>query len=124
MYGEHYIERLKREIAEQREKRAAEAASATLDPREKLKDRITQWYNSLAPEARAPHYFVEYLARQLHATPQQLAVALRELGWRCERVWRKGEAYRHYWIPPAVDLPEDSDSQASSSTTARDVPTT
>ena len=100
MYGEHYIERLKHEIAEHRAMRAAKAASASIDPRAKLKGRITQWYGSLASEARAPHYFMEHLARQLRATPQDLGLALRELGWNCNRVWRKGAPYRHYWVPP------------------------
>jgi hypothetical protein len=70
------------------------------DPRAKLKERVTQWYSSLSPEAHTPHYFMEHLVRQLRATPQQLGIALRELGWRWDRVWRKGQPYRHYWVLP------------------------
>jgi len=102
-----YVQRLRRESAELQAKRDAEAGSNTVDPRVKLKEQITLWYASLAPEDRRPNYLMEQLARQLRATPQQLGIALRELGWRCERRWRKGESYRHYWIPPAPDSAQD-----------------
>ena len=113
--GKSYIERLRREAAELRAQRDAEAASGAFDPRAKLKQQITQWYASLPPEDRRPNYLMEDLARQLRATPQQLGIALRELGWRCERRWRKGESYRHYWIPPAADLPDHLNPRASGS---------
>ena len=103
MYGDSYISYLKRKATEQRAKQHAEAVAATFDPRAKLKAQITAWYDSLEPDARAPNYLMENLARRLRARPQELGTALRELGWRCERRWREGEAYRHYWIPPAQD---------------------
>lgn len=96
-----YIARLRRETAERRAQRANDAASGAYDPRAKLKARILEWYSSLAPEARAPYYFMEDLARQLRAPAQQLGLALAELGWERRRVWRKGEPYRHRWIPLA-----------------------
>ena len=99
-----YIARLKRETAARRAERVLERASGTYDPRAKLKAHIVQWYSSLTPEALLAHYFMEHLARQLRATPQELGIALRDLGWRCERRWCKGEPYRHYWVPPAIPL--------------------
>ena len=107
IHRDSYIERLKRRAAELHARRDAEAASTTFDPRAKLKQQITKWYSSLAPEDCAPNYLMEDLARRLRATPQQLGIALRELGWRCERRWRKGESYRHYWIPPALHVTQD-----------------
>jgi hypothetical protein len=108
MLGETYIARLRREIAERRARRAA-AGSAPHDPRAKLKARIANWYRALPPEARASHYFMEDLANWLHVPPQQLGMALRDLGWRCDRVWLKGQPYRHYWIPPHTDLQPEAD---------------
>jgi len=102
-----YIRELRRKAAEERARQDAKAASATFDPRAKLRGQITQWYGSLAPEDRTPNFLMEHLASQLRATPQELGIALRELGWRCERRWRKGEPYRHYWIPPAADPPQN-----------------
>jgi hypothetical protein len=117
-----YIAKLRRKAAEERARREAEAA--VHDPRAKLKGQILQWYSSLPPENRPPNYLMEELARWLRARPQELGIALRELGWRCERRWRKGEAYRHYWIPPDVEAPQDANAQASNSTVVRDEPTT
>jgi hypothetical protein len=59
-----YIARLRREAAELQAQRDAAAASATFDPRAKLKGQITQWNSSLAPEDRAPNYLMEELARR------------------------------------------------------------
>ena len=99
MHGEAYIARLRREIAVRRAQRAA-VGSVAHDHRAKLKARITDWYRGLPPEARSPHYFMDDLVPQLRAPAQQLGLALRDLGWRCDRVWRKGQPYRHYWVPP------------------------
>jgi hypothetical protein len=112
---ESYLNRLRRQAAELQAKRDAEAASTMFDPRAKLKAQITAWYDALGPEDRAPNYLMEDLARRLRATPQQLGVALRELGWRCERRWRKGESYRHYWIPPTPDSTQNFTSRPSGS---------
>lgn len=101
-----YIARLRRETDERRAQRASEEASSAHDPRAKLKARIVQWYSSLAPDARAPHYFMEDLTRQLRTPAQQLGLALAELGWERRRVWIRGQPYRHRWIPP---LPTMSD---------------
>jgi len=101
--GGSYMQRLRRQADELRAERDAAAASAAFDPRAKLKRQIMEWYSSLASEDRAPDYLMENLARRLRATPQRLGIALRELGWRCERRWCKGESYRHYWIPPTLD---------------------
>ncbi len=100
MYYETYIQGLKRRAAERRTQQATEAANANFDPRAGLKNVIAQWYAALPPDARAPHYFMEQLTRHLRMPAQQLGIALRELGWRCERVWCKGQPYRHYWVPP------------------------
>jgi hypothetical protein len=107
MYSDYFLAKLRRETAERRAKRAVEAASSTVDPRAKLKRRVVEWYTSLPSEARAPHYFMEDLVRQLRATPQQLGLALAELGWERRRVWVKGQPYRHHWIPPETDLRRD-----------------
>ena len=107
MHGESYIARLRRETAVRRALRAA-ARTVGQDPRAKLKARITNWYWGLPPEVRAPHYVMEDLVRQLRAPAQQLGLALRELGWRCERVWRKGQPYRHRWAPPDLATQQDS----------------
>lgn len=97
-----WLDNLKREIAEKRGKRVTIPASNTADPRAELRARITRWWNTLAPEDRAPRYLLEHLAPLFRCTPQQLGVALHELGWRRRRVWREDGPYRRYWTPPAL----------------------
>lgn len=103
MFGDAYIRDLKRRSAEIRAMRAAQAAAAIADPRAALRAKILAWQSTLSPEARAPSYLMEDLVKLLDSPPQQLGIALRELDWKCERRWRKGEAYRHYWVPPESD---------------------
>jgi hypothetical protein len=103
VYGDAYIKKLYQCVAEQRAKRAAETAAVIADPRAALREQVTKRHSALPPEARAPSYLMENLVRLCDATPQQLGLALRELGWKCERRWHKGEAYRHYWVPPDVE---------------------
>jgi hypothetical protein len=98
---EAYIQRLRREAEERRARRRTEPSATATDSRAELRARITRWYNALAPEDRAPRYLLEHLAPLFRCTPQQLGVALHELGWRRKRVWRDDGPYRRYWLPPA-----------------------
>lgn len=65
-----------------------------------LRAQVTEWWNALAPEARAPRYSLEQLTPGFGCTAQQLGVALFELGWRRKRVWLEDGPYRRYWMPP------------------------
>jgi len=94
-----YMARLRQETAERRAKRDAAATAALLDPRARLRARITEWWSALPPEARAPRYSLEQLVPLFRCTPQQLGVALFELGWRRKRVWLNEGPYRRYWFP-------------------------
>jgi hypothetical protein len=99
--SETYIQRLRRETEERRAKRRAQPPVTATDPRAELRARIIRWYSTLSPEDRASRYLLEQLAPLFRCTPQQLGVAMHELGWRRKRVWRDDGPYRRYWLPPA-----------------------
>ena len=106
MVGETYIERLRRETEERRARRRAAPLPNSVDARRtELRAQIGRWWSTLAPEDRAPRYLLEQLAPLFRCTPQQLGVALHELGWRRKRVWRDDAPYRRYWMPPTQQAP-------------------
>jgi len=104
MYGAAYIRDLNRLAAERRAQRAADAAAAIVDPRAKLREQITQWQAALPEAARAKAarqgYFLEDIRKAVHATPQDLGLALAELSWARRRIWQNDGPYRRRWYPP------------------------
>lgn len=100
MYGDRYITELKRRTAERRAQRAAQAAAQISDPRAKLREQVLVWQSTLPPEAREHGLILEEIRRAIPATPQQLGIALHELGWTRKRVWLSDGPFRRYWFPP------------------------
>jgi len=100
MYFDSYIARIRRQTEAWRGQRTAQAAAVVADPRAALRAQVTQWYSALPLEDRAPRYLLEDLVKLFGATPQQLGLALAELGWRRKRVWLNEGPYRRYWYPP------------------------
>ena len=104
MYGNAYVAELRRRAAEIRAQRAAQAAAAIADPRAALSEKLTQWQAALPEAERAEAarrgYFLEDIRKAVHATPQDLGLALAELNWRRTRVWRSDGPYRRRWYPP------------------------
>lgn len=100
MYVNAYIMELKRRTAERRAQRAAETAAAIADPRAALRAQIAEWQRTLPPEAREHGYLLEDIRKVIHSTPQQLGLALDELGWHRKRVWLSDGPFRRYWFPP------------------------
>jgi hypothetical protein len=70
------------------------------DPRAALRTQIGEWQRTLAPEAREHGYLLEDIRKVIHATPQQLGLALHELGWHRKRVWLSDGPYSRRWYPP------------------------
>jgi hypothetical protein len=105
IYGTAYIAGLKRRTAELRAQRAAEAAAQIFDPRAKLREQITQWQAALPEveraEAARQGYFLEDIRKVIHATPQDLGLALAELSWSRRRIWQNNGPYRRHWYPPS-----------------------
>ncbi len=104
-----YIKDLRARIEARRAQRPARPAPASVvGRRAELRAQIARWWDTLAPEDRAPRYLLEQLAPYFRSTPQQLGVALHELGWSRKRVWRDDGPYRRYWMPPVMDTQESS----------------
>lgn len=100
MYHDRYVESLKRQTAERRAQRAAEAAAAIADPRTVLRAQVAEWQSALPLEDREHGYLLEDIRKVIHATSQQLGLALDELGWHRKRVWLSDGPFRRYWFPP------------------------
>ena len=100
MYHDRYVAGLKLQTAERRAQRAAEAAAAIADPRAALRAQIADWQRTLPPEAREHGYLLEDIRKVIHATPQQLGLALAEAGWSRRRIWLNNGPFRRYWSPP------------------------
>ncbi len=100
MYGTFYIAGLRRRAAELQAQRIADAAAAIADPRAVLRANLLSFQSSQTPEARAHGYLLEDIRKVIHATPQQLGVALDELGWSRRRTWSNTGPYRRRWYPP------------------------
>lgn len=94
-----YITHLRQWSEERRARRAAEAMTKALDPRAELRAKVRAWWEELPSCARKPRYLLEELVPRFGCTPQQLGVALYELGWHRKRVWREDGPYRRYWMP-------------------------
>jgi hypothetical protein len=102
MYGDFYIRKISAEAEARRAQRAAQAAAAIADPRAELRKLIAEWTSTLPPEAREDGFVLEDIRKVIHATPQQLGLALAELNWRRTRVWKTDGPYRRRWYPPEV----------------------
>lgn len=104
MIFDAYIATLKRQAAERRAQRAADTAAAINDPRAALREKLVQWLAALPDAVRAEAeregYTLEDIRKAVHATPQQLGLALAELNWRRTRLWRSDGPYRRRWYPP------------------------
>jgi hypothetical protein len=101
MYGDAYLGELKRQTAERRAQRAAQAAAQINDPRAKLRAAILFWQSTLPSEAREHGYFLEDIRKTIRATPQDIGLALAELNWTRNRTWSNTGPYRRRWYPPA-----------------------
>jgi hypothetical protein len=99
MYFDAYIRKIRAEVEARRAQRAAEAAAQITDPRAALRTQIGEWQRTLAPEAREHGYLLEDIRKVIHATPQQLGLALDELGWHRKRVWLSDGPYSRRWSP-------------------------
>ncbi len=104
MYGNAYIRDLNRLAAERRAQRDAAAAAQISDPRAKLREQIIQWQAALPEaerhEAARQGYYLEDIRKAVHATPQDLGLALAELSWSRRRIWQNNGPYRRRWYPP------------------------
>jgi len=104
IYGTAYIRDLKLWAAQRQAQRAAEAEATIADPRAKLREQITQWQASLLDaeraEAKRQGYLLEDIRKAVYATPQDLGLALAELGWTRRRIWSNTGPYRRRWYPP------------------------
>lgn len=99
-YLSSFMDDLKRQTVERRAKRDVEAAATVVDPLAVLKQKIREWHRALSPEARPDCYHMDTLVKLLRTPPQQLGIALHELGWTRRRVWKKGAPYRQTWRAP------------------------
>jgi crotonobetainyl-CoA:carnitine CoA-transferase CaiB-like acyl-CoA transferase len=97
--GSAYMAALKQRTAERMAKRAADRAATRVDPRAVLRAKVKEWWDELPPYERKPRYLLEELVPLFGCTPQQLGVALWEIGWRRKRVWREDGPYRRFWLP-------------------------
>jgi len=99
-----YIATLRRQTAERRAQRAAEAEAVINDPRAVLRAQLVQWQAALPDATRAEAardgYTLEDIRKAVHATPQSLGLVLDELGWSRRRIWRNDGPYRRRWYPP------------------------
>lgn len=93
MFADTYLRKLRAEADARR-------AAHNNDPRAKLKAAILVWQNTLPPEAHERGLTLEDIRKSVPATPQQLGLALHELGWTRKRVWLSDGPFRRYWYPP------------------------
>lgn len=109
-----FVERLNREMAElnrvqqlQQEAEAKAKFAASIDKIKKTKpltEQITELMQTLPPALRdRPWMMAEFVSRlngryreRPHA--QHVGEALRQLGWRRDRLWGKGGEGRRVWI--------------------------
>lgn len=98
--GSGYMAALKQWVADRQASRAADTVAIKRDPRAELRAKIKEWWEELPPYERKPRYLLEELVPLFGCTPQQLGVALWEVGWRRKRVWLETGPYRRYWMPP------------------------
>lgn len=87
-----YISRLSRELQEGFD-----------DPQPSSRDlrqRLTDWYDSLPEISRARPFAMVELERALGTQGRYLSEVLLNLGWQRRRKWVGARQYHRYWVPP------------------------
>jgi hypothetical protein len=100
VYFADQLKDLRRRVQEKSAQRAVEAAAAIADPRAALRTQIAEWQRTLGPETSQSGYLLEDIRKAVNATPQQLGLALWEMGWTRKRVWLSDGPYRRRWYRP------------------------
>ncbi|WP_340264908.1 hypothetical protein [Sphingobium mellinum] len=88
-----YINALNREMA----------ASATAQPaKPDLRQRFTEWYDSLPVISRHRPFAMAEFEQALGSQGKYLSPILLSLGWERRRKWSDKAQYSRYWLPPRL----------------------
>lgn len=65
-----------------------------------LRQRLTNWHDSLPEISRSRPFAMVELERALNAQGKYLSPVLLSLGWQRRRKWTGAGRYPRYWVPP------------------------
>lgn len=93
---EMYVQNVQKTIAESKHK--PPHTPAVKEPERPLIVQISEWLARLPEDQRGAGYPMEFFTKRFGASQQAIGPVLTELGFRRERVYKKHEAHRRYWV--------------------------
>jgi hypothetical protein len=103
-----YIEGLKAQLVEDNKARQHSAQTQDRPPVQPLEQQVVAIMRSLPPVQALRPWSIGDIAKLCQGTwrenphPQNLAVALRKLGWERRRIYGQQGGGQRYWLPPGM----------------------